>query len=401
MEAVYYPCPEDISLALELHIKNGGDVKKWAEGVKEEVEKELFKPYCKKWICQMEKGEEKGKYHMQMYFELHVKQRCATLAGSVGHKLKGISIREASVAGANAIQYYCAKDKTRVAGPWASVPLSMVQAPTSWDLKEIEDSPYPWQKALIDMVTKKCSDDRCIHWVYDPQGCSGKSKLTKLLTAKKLAIPVQYGSARDLANIIYNNKGANAYLFDLTRAKPESMPGDDVYSVMEAAKNGMVQNTKYETGISCFDPPHMIVFANVKPEFKKLTMDRWVVWCIDGAAQLVRWHKKGDTPKLPARTISSATTASIFGGAPPAAPGGPRADDMEVVPAGSGGHFTTAGQMIRDREALWSAYWKAVAAKWKLDIGQAYGVSCMHNAFGCDDCDTRASLCDEFDPPLL
>lgn len=304
MECVWYPTdnPER-----DLLIKHNGDMEAWAKAIHQQLEAHLFKPFCKVYIWQLEKGENAGKFHCQIYIEVWEKTRTLTLAGSIGSadKLNGITIREASIAGKNAIRYYCGKEKTRQAGPFSNQPLSIMTAPTEWDLKEIESSPYPWQKDMIGLMRAKCSDDRKIHWVYDPQGCSGKTKLIKFLCAKKLAIPVQYGSARDLMNVLYNNKGSNAYVFDLTRAKPDSMPGDDIYSTMEAAKNGMVQNTKYETGWAVFDPPHIVIFANVKPEFQKLTRDRWQVWCIDDAARLVQWHKKGDTPVIKARRLTA------------------------------------------------------------------------------------------------
>lgn len=413
MEAVYYPAPGDTDLVNTLYLKHSGDAKKWADELNVTLEDELFKPFCKKWIWQLEQGEEKGKYHCQMYFELYAKQRCPTLAGAIGGKLKGITIREASIAGTNAVQYYCAKEKTRKAGPYSNMNLAQVSAPSGWDLKEIEAKPFPWQQTIIDLVRQKCTDDRVIHWIYDKQGCSGKTKLTKYLTHLKIAIPVQYGSARDLMNIVFNNKGANCYLFDLTRAKPESMPGDDIYSTMEAAKNGMVQNTKYETGITTFDPPHMIVFANVKPEFKKLTQDRWRVWCIDEKAELVQW-KDGQSPKSSNRTMSAGLNRSSSLSqkaskseidrkhAMETASTEPQDDTgMETEPLSTA--FISAAEMLRQRRARWDRYWKAVSDYWvrkgmAID-GETRGVSCVHNVFGCDDCEALYVEEDDTDPP--
>lgn len=468
MEAVWYPTtnPE-----VDFLVKFNGDAEAWAKSLDARLDATLFKPFCKLWVWQLEKGEVGGKYHCQIYFELWEKTRCPTLAGQIGsaEHLPGITIREASIAGKNAIRYYCSKDKTRVAGPFSNQPLQMVTAPSEWDLKEIESAPYPWQRDMIALMKKKCSDDRKIHWVYDPQGCSGKTKLIKFLCAKKLAIPVQYGPARDLMNVIYNNKGSNAYVFDLTRAKPGSMPGDDIYSVMEAAKNGMVQNTKYETGWAVFDPPHMVVFANVKPEFKKLTMDRWQVWCIDDAANLTRWDKEGDTPKVKARRMTvanvgsqvddeqvpppAAAAASSSAAAAPPPPPAPakkpkgkknpisrfldleagddeddeddtlavmaaiRNYDKEVAMDEKHGRHAARRTVVDrlEKEAVmikeaerkrkeWNEYWDAVRSKWKRTMGydgDLRGTSCMHNLWGCNECDQFT--CDEqkFYPPSL
>jgi len=49
-------------------------------------------------------------------------------------------------------------------------------------------------------------------------------------------------------------------------------------STVEAVKNGMVCNTKYETGVKLFNAPHVIIFSNYPPEnVEELSKDRWVV----------------------------------------------------------------------------------------------------------------------------
>jgi hypothetical protein len=47
------------------------------------------------------------------------------------------------------------------------------------------------------------------------------------------------------------------------------------YSSIECIKNGMITNTKYETGFKVFNPPHVVVFSNFPPDEEKLSADRW------------------------------------------------------------------------------------------------------------------------------
>ena len=63
-------------------------------------------------------------------------------------------------------------------------------------------------------------------------------------------------------------------MFDIPRAHGGSIS----YSSLESIKNGMVCNTKYETGVKVFNSPHVIIFANFPPDKPELLSDdRWNV----------------------------------------------------------------------------------------------------------------------------
>lgn len=53
------------------------------------------------------------------------------------------------------------------------------------------------------------------------------------------------------------------------------------YDAIESVKNGMICNTKFETGTKIFDPPHIIIFSNEQPEEENLSKDRWNIINID------------------------------------------------------------------------------------------------------------------------
>ena len=49
------------------------------------------------------------------------------------------------------------------------------------------------------------------------------------------------------------------------------------YDAIESIKNGLICNTKFETGYKAFGEVHIIVFANMEPDYEKLSEDRWEV----------------------------------------------------------------------------------------------------------------------------
>ena len=49
------------------------------------------------------------------------------------------------------------------------------------------------------------------------------------------------------------------------------------YGALEQLKNGLVYNTKYESGMRMFATPHVLVFSNFEPDRSKITEDRMVM----------------------------------------------------------------------------------------------------------------------------
>lgn len=466
MEGTWFPPAADL-----LSAEHNGDVALWAATLNANLKKTLFDPYAKVYVWQLEQAPTTGAYHAQIFVNLKGKMRTGELAGKVGGagKLPGITFRPCSIAGKEAIEHYCSKDETRVAGPFSN--RALPKKVTGWDVKEITETPFPWQKLIIDDLKTDCKDDRCINWVYDPQGCSGKTKLCKFCEISGIGQAVQYGGARDLSHLLYQQERLTGLLIDLTRAKPKDFASDDMYSVMEAAKNGMIQNTKYETGKKIFDPPHVWVFANQKPEFTKLTTDRWRVWCINSNAELIAWKKKGDTPTAPRRTLQRAASTStldkLHAGVDESQVTDTEEDDddddLESTARQRAGRSSSAaeekervhrrsarsrsppprnndfkrasdhedvkGPVIRDddltdltdedtlkmldaleaahmrnvRVSAWRVWEAAVAKKWgealQLDAGTLQDFACMHNVWGCEECDTAMNNRRTYDPP--
>lgn len=123
-----------------------------------------------------------------------------------------------------------------------------------------------WQ---LDLVSHLHSPTHCrqIRWYYDETGNSGKSYFA-----------MSFGSG--LGYVVTGGKHADIYyaydyqpvvFFDWPRSSQETFP----YGVMEAFKNGYFLSTKYESCAVKFLVPHVIVFANFRPDLTQLSADRW------------------------------------------------------------------------------------------------------------------------------
>lgn len=128
-----------------------------------------------------------------------------------------------------------------------------------------------WQQDILDIYVLP-PDGRTCHWIYDPIGGKGKSALCKYLMVHHKVIVIQGGSLGNIMNMVYNSNmnNVNMVCIDIPRNKARVS-----YSAIECILNGAITNTKYETGVSFFNPPHVIVFSNHLPEKDKLSSDRW------------------------------------------------------------------------------------------------------------------------------
>lgn len=212
---------------------------------------------CKKWIIAKEIGEG-GTPHLQVYVSLKKKMRIKAL-----HAVKGFE--RASMRPCRnepALIEYCKKDGNYVSGGFPK-PIKIIS-----ELR-------PWQKKIEELYLSEV-DDRKIYWFHEGEGGIGKSALVKYLVIKYGALFCDGGKKSDLVNLVFNNNMDNCkcVIWDL----PRSSKGNISYSTLEAVKNGLVCNTKYETGVKAFNPPHIFVFANFPPDDEsQLSKDRWVI----------------------------------------------------------------------------------------------------------------------------
>lgn len=161
---------------------------------------------------------------------------------------------------------YCAKPETKI-GPTYSFGLPRA-------LRLITNL-YPWQQEIYDVIKIECMDDRTINWYWDSKGKIGKTQFVKYCCFHIKAIMITKGKTSDLVNAIFNADmdETNVVFIDIPRS------GGNIvnYDALESIKNGIISNTKFETGMKLFNSPHVIVFANEPPDLTELSADRWNV----------------------------------------------------------------------------------------------------------------------------
>lgn len=137
---------------------------------------------------------------------------------------------------------------------------------------------YDWQLD-IEKLSFTEPDGRHIYWYYDTIGGKGKSSFCKYMVVKHSSLVIQGGKLSDVINIIYNSDmdKINTVIIDIPRNNGNNIS----YNAVECILNGMITNTKFETGVKIFNPPHVIVFSNYEPDTNKLSKDRWVIKCLN------------------------------------------------------------------------------------------------------------------------
>jgi len=171
------------------------------------------------------------------------------------------------------LKTYCARDETST-GP---IHTNMPGIPKLDDPME-GLSRKPWQKMIMEIIDKP-PDKRKIYWFYDSEGQSGKTTFAKYLVIYNQAIYVD-GKANDIKHMIADRLKINSMprivIFDFVRSKECYVS----YEAIEAVKNGIFFSGKYESSQVVFNNPHVICFANFRPDESKLSADRWDIHCI-------------------------------------------------------------------------------------------------------------------------
>lgn len=221
---------------------------------------------CDEGVWTMEVGNETGYVHYHVSLVLKKKQRFQWLKNHLSRTANISAIRNW-----NAAFDYSQKDPTRIGGPWYwPERIGVVKDP----LKGLEY--YEWEKEILEYINEP-ADDRSIMWYWSEKGDTGKSKFAKHLYLTKPDTMVCIGKVSDIYYAI--SQSLKLLIVDIPRSRNEYMK--NIYTVLEEVKNGLVFSGKYESKVKCFDPPHVLVFANVAPDETQLSEDRWIIRNID------------------------------------------------------------------------------------------------------------------------
>lgn len=219
---------------------------------------EILNLKCKCYIIGKETGES-GTPHLQGYIELLKKGRPTEL------KLT------------NRIHWECAKGNKEQNITYCSKENNFVtkDIKVKKPLKILSESMlYEYQKKIIEFI-KNEPNDRSIYWFYEPDGNVGKTSLCKYLIHHFNAVLLD-GKKNDILYCASEND-SELYIYDI----PRSYEGFVSYDAIEKIKNGLYMTGKYESKTICRNSPHLLVFANFKPETHKLSLDRWIIYKID------------------------------------------------------------------------------------------------------------------------
>jgi len=220
--------------------------------------KETITRLCKKGGFGFEIGEECGTPHLQGYFSLIRKMRITGL-----HKEPGFARASfRAVRNEQALIDYIKKDNNF----WTHGFPKPVR---------IIENLHPWQKDAEALLTAPISDDRLVNWWWEPNGNIGKSAFAKYMVVKHKALYCSSGKYADLINLVFNvdMNECSCVIFDIPRNQGNNVS----YSAIESIKNGLICNTKYETGTKVFNSPHILILSNMPPDIESLSLDRWKI----------------------------------------------------------------------------------------------------------------------------
>lgn len=218
-----------------------------------------IKDKCSIGIIGKEIGEQ-GTPHLQGYIEFKTKARpkskfeCDKI-----HWEKCKGNREENIT-------YCSKDD--------DVWYHGLEPPYKVEIKEF----YKWETKIIEKLNEE-PDDRTINWIWESNGCAGKTTFCKWVYLNYDNVIVLSGKAADMKNAIIEYKKTQGILpkiilIDIPRSTNTEFLS---YQGIEEVKNMFFYSGKYEGGMVCGKPPHLFIFANEQPWTHKCSKDRWKI----------------------------------------------------------------------------------------------------------------------------
>lgn len=236
-----------------------------------------------KFIFQLERGLESKKLHYQGHIKIVTKERLTTLARRLQVGLPGLHISPDSNVGSTNAELYCMKkDSSWVAGPWCDKKYLL---PDYSDILQ----PVGWCKQMMDIMLQP-AHNRHIYWIYESEGCSGKSNFATYMELHHGMIGLGLGTANDNFYAV-SELPARGYIFDVPRTLPKRFDWAEIYMSLEKIKDRNFLSTKYKPKKVLLPViPHVVVVSNVAPLASALSIDRWKVFKINGRSMESTLH---------------------------------------------------------------------------------------------------------------
>jgi len=248
---------------------------------------------AKKWAFQLEEGES-GYRHFQGRVSLHKKARLAVVIKLFNAHacFKGVHLSLTSSGGASTFDYVL-KDDTRVEGPWTDKDPKPAYVPRH--IRECSTL-RPFQQSILDEC--KLYNERTIDLVYCPEGNKGKSVLCGKARGLGYRVMPPVFDYKDILRMVYCCPTSSAYFVDM----PRSIKQDKLASFfagLETIKDGYAYDDRYKFKEKSFDSPRIFVFTNKLPDPGYLSKDRWSIWTINDAYELVKYYAPAKPASIP------------------------------------------------------------------------------------------------------
>lgn len=169
-----------------------------------------------------------------------------------------------------AYRKYCKKasDASGIKQVWVDRPIPQ---------EHVDRPNFPWHQEFFEFLAFK-PDRRKVYWIWEETGNVGKSWMALYLFNYKLAYCVQQtGGGTNFSTIMYNAVKSGwdqkILIFDF----PREAETKSIYQCIEFVCNRMVTTTKYQGGSFVIKRPLIVVLANFRPNFKKMSLDRWIL----------------------------------------------------------------------------------------------------------------------------
>lgn len=243
--------------------------------------KVTFNEWCEElaehYIFQVENTTEN--FHIQAYMKTEEKKRDSALLKQLIELFPGCSCycKPVATEGKRALERYCMKEESRVAGPWADSETYMGQ-----DL--IQPAQFnPFQKDCYEMflwlLANDGGDDRRSDWFLDILGEGGKTKIAKWLAWKfpKKVCLITAWKAWDILKIAAAHPNRLLYIINLSKAKPGDIAKQDLYNAIEGIKDGAWADTKGTAKQVFMNSAQVWIMANHPPARSEMAQNRFTV----------------------------------------------------------------------------------------------------------------------------
>lgn len=250
------------------------------------------------YAVQLERGDVNRFRHFQARLKLRKRRRAKQVASMLRASFKElpfgqIHVSPTSTGGTKGDLYtsYVTKSDTRIAGPWfdETYTSEIAQAQPSQSAC-IRDTPRPWQQFIMGEVNK-CACIRDINVVVDYVGGVGKSAFLAHVAATGIAliIPMKPDISAIL-QFICQMPAKKLYILDIPRQFYEACSKKElaqVFSAIEALKNGILFDTRYKGKQKVINSPHVWIFTNTLFALDSFSVDRWRIWNIDPVTNMM------------------------------------------------------------------------------------------------------------------